>query len=114
VNKTFPSGRGFIVGIGSYDSLSDLGLAPVYDADDIEKMLTSEKHCGYLAANVQVLRDAQASGDAIIAGLRDLAATAQPTDTVVVYFSGHGAQRLSGPDVGTYLCPLEFDSLRPR
>ncbi|WP_066271146.1 caspase family protein [Hydrogenophaga palleronii] len=114
MKKTFSSGRGFIIGIGGYDSLSDLGLAPVYDADDMEKLLTSEKHCGYLTANVQVLRNTQASRDAIIAGLRDLAATAQPTDTVVVYFSGHGAQRLDGPDMGTYLCPPEFDSLRPR
>lgn len=114
MKKTFPSGRGFIIGIGAYDSLPDLGLAPVYDADDIEKLLTSEKHCGYLTANVQVLRNAQASRDAIIAGLRHLAATAQPTDTVVVYFSGHGAQRLSGPDVGTYICPQQFDGQRPR
>jgi uncharacterized caspase-like protein len=33
---------------------------------------------------------------------------------VVLYFSGHGAQRLSGPDFGTYLCPPEFHSLQPR
>lgn len=114
MRKIFHSGRALIVGIGSYVSLPDLDSAPVNDADDIEKLLISEKHCGYPAANVQVLRNAQASRDAIIAGLMHLAATAQPTDTVVVYFSGHGAQRPDGPDVGTYLCPSEFESMRPR
>lgn len=114
MSKSFHSGRAFIVGIGDYETLSDLGLAPVYDADDIEKLLVSPKHCGYPAANVRVLRNLEASRSAIISGLRELAAQAKPSDTVVVYFSGHGAQRTSGPDVGTYLCPPEFESKRPR
>lgn len=114
MNKSFRSGRAFIVGIGAYDTLSDLGLAPVYDADDVEKLLASPKHCGYSATNVCVLRNREASRSAIISGLQDLAAQSQPTETVVVYFSGHGTQRTSGPDLGTYLCPPEFDSKRPR
>lgn len=114
MSKSFHSGRAFIVGIGDYENLSDLGLAPVYDADDVEKLLVSPKHCGYPAANVRVLRNRDASRSAIIAGLQDLAAQAQPTDTVVFYFSGHGAQRTAGLDVGTYLCPPEFDGKRPR
>lgn len=114
MSKSFHSGRAFIVGIGDYDNLSDLGVAPVYDANDVEKLLVSPKHCGYPAANVQVLRNREASRSAIIAGLQDLAAQAQITDTVVFYFSGHGAQRTAGLDVGTYLCPPEFDSKRPR
>jgi uncharacterized caspase-like protein len=114
VSNSFHSGRAFIVGIGDYDTLSDLGLAPVFDADDVEKLLISPKHCGYPAANVRVLRNREASRSAIISGLQELAAQAQPSDTVVVYFSGHGAQRTSGPDVGTYLCPSDFESERPR
>ncbi|BBL25093.1 caspase family protein [Comamonas terrigena] len=114
MSKSFHSGRAFIVGIGDYDNLSDLGLAPVYDADDVEKLLVSPKHCGYPTANVRILRNREASRSAIIAGLQELAAQSQPNDTVVVYFSGHGAQRTAGPDVGTYLCPPEFDSTRPR
>jgi len=114
MSKSFHSGRAFIVGIGDYDNLSDLGLAPVYDADDVEKLLVSPKHCGYPTANVRVLRNREVSRSAIIAGLQDLATQSQPSDTVVFYFSGHGAQRTAGPDVGTYLCPPEFDGKRPR
>lgn len=114
MSKSFHTGRAFIVGIGDYETLSDLGLAPIYDADDVENLLVNPKHCGYPAANVRVLRNREASRSAIISGLQELAVQAQPSDTVVVYFSGHGAQRTSGPDVGTYLCPFEFESTRPR
>jgi hypothetical protein len=114
MSKSFHSGRAFIVGIGDYDNLSDLGLAPVYDADEFEKLLVSPKHCGYPTANVRVLRNREATRSAIIAGLQELAAQSQPSDTVVFYFSGHGTQRTAGPDVGTYLCPHEFDGKRPR
>ncbi|TAL86445.1 MAG: caspase family protein [Rhodanobacter sp.] len=114
MSKTFQSGRALVIGVGEYDSLSPLGLAPVYDADDVADLLTGANYCGYPAENMQVLRNADASRTAIIDGLKRLAADARAGDTVVVYFSGHGAQRLSGPDIGTYLCPPEFDSCRPR
>lgn len=114
MSKTFQSGRALVIGIGEYDSLGALGSEPVYDADELAKLLGSAKHCGYPPENVQVLRNADASRTAIVDGLKKLATDARAGDTVVVYFSGHGAQRLSGPDVGTYLCPPEFDSSRPR
>ncbi|MGX4641682.1 caspase family protein [Massilia sp. SYSU DXS3249] len=114
MSKTFQSGRALVIGIGKYDSLSDLGSEPVYDADGLAKLLTSAEHCGYPLENVQILRDADASRSAIVDGLKKLATDTRAGDTVIVYFSGHGAQRLSGPDLGTYLCPPEFDSSRPR
>jgi metacaspase-1 len=114
MSKTFQSGRALIIGVGEYDSLAALGSEPVYDADDVANLLVSAKHCGYPAENVQVLRNADVSRTVIIDGLKKLAADTRPGDTVVVYFSGHGAQRLSGPDIGTYLCPPEFESSQPR
>lgn len=114
MSKTFQSGRALVIGIGEYDSLGALGSEPVYDAEDVAKLLTSDKHCGYPPENVQVLRNADASRTAIVDGLKKLTVDARAGDTVIVYFSGHGAQRLSGPDVGTYLCPPEFDSFQPR
>jgi hypothetical protein len=114
MSKTFQFGRGLVIGIGEYDSLGALGLAPVFDADDVTKLLTSANHCGYPPENVRVLRNADASRTAIVDELKKLAGDTRAGETVVVYFSGHGAQRLSGPDLGTYLCPPEFDSFRPR
>lgn len=114
MSTTFTSGRALVIGVGEYDSLTRLGSAPVYDAEDITSFLASIKHCGYLAENVQLLRNADASRTAILDGLKKLAVDAQANDTVVVYFSGHGAQWLSGANVGTYLCPPEFDINRPR
>lgn len=114
MSKNFESGRAFVIGVGEYDLLSPLGSAPVYDAEDIANLLGSAKHCGYRAENVHLLRNANASRTTIVDGLKKLAADAQAGDTVVVYFSGHGAQLLSGSNVGTYLCPPDFDPYRPR
>lgn len=114
MSKPFDSGRALVVGIGQYQELDPLGTAPINDAEDVTKLLLSPRHCGYQAKNVQTLLNGDASKAAIVAGLQKLAANAQPNDTVVVYFSGHGAQRLSGPDAGTYLCPPEFESARPQ
>lgn len=85
----------------------------MHDARDVAKLLQSATHCGYPSKNVQVLVDASADRAAIVAGLQKLASDAQPNETVVVYFSGHGAQRLSGADMGTYLCPADFERARP-
>lgn len=114
MRKTFQSGRALVIGIGEYDSLSSLGSAPVYDAEDVVSLLTNANHGGYLAENVHLLRNADASRPAIVDALKKLAGDAQAGDTVVVYFSGHGAQRLSGSNEGTYLCPPEFDTYRPQ
>lgn len=114
MSKKFNSGRALLVGIGDYQELDSLGSEPINDAEDVTKLFVSLKHCGYPVENVQTLVNADASRAAIVAGLRKLAVDAQPNDTIVFYFSGHGAQRLSGPDVGTYLCPPEFERARPR
>lgn len=114
MNKTFQNGRALVIGVGKYDFLSQLGSAPVSDADDVAKLLNSPGHCGYPVANVQVLRNAEATRTTILDGLKQLAANSQVGDTVVVYFSGHGAQWTTGADPGTYLCPPEFDIFRPR
>lgn len=114
MNKTFQNGRALVIGVGKYDLLSSLGSAPISDADDVAKLLTSPAHCGYPVDNVQVLRNAEVSRTAILDGLKQLAANSQVGDTVVVYFSGHGAQWTTGGDPGTYLCPPEFDTSLPR
>lgn len=114
MSKLFSFGRALVIGIGDYVHLSSLSPEPVYDAQDVAKLLVSPTHCGYPPENVHTLLDAQASRAAIVAALQKLAMDAQSGDTVVVYFSGHGAQRLSGIDVGTYLCPHDFHSARVR
>lgn len=114
MNKSFHSGRALIIGIGEYDSLNSLGVEPINDADGVANILISSKYCGYLPENVQVLRNGDASKISIVKGLKKLATETQTGDTVIVYFSGHGAQRMTGQDIGTYLCPPEFEGSRPR
>jgi hypothetical protein len=113
MSKTFQNGRALVIGVGKYEFLNSLGSAPVSDADDVAKLLTSPAHCGYPVSSVQVLRDGDVSRATILDGLKRLAAHSQAGDTVVVYFSGHGAQFKTGTDAGTYLCPPEFDIYKP-
>lgn len=113
MNKTFHNGRALVIGVGKYEWLNSLGSSPVSDADDVAKILTSPAHCGYPLSNVQVLRDGEVSRAAILDGLKRLAANSQAGDTVIVYFSGHGAQFTTGADSGTYLCAPEFDIYKP-
>lgn len=114
MSKHFEFGRALVIGVGQYQELSDLGRTPSDDALDIAKLFVNPKYCGYADSNVQVLLEGAATKAAIVAALQKLAYEATPDDTVVMYFSGHGAQRLSGPDEGTYLCPPEYERARPR
>jgi hypothetical protein len=64
---------------------------------------------GYPAANLALLLDEQATKGAINDRLDWLARRAGPDDTVVIFFAGHGAQRIGGFEPGEYLCPVEAD-----
>ncbi len=107
----FKTGFALTIGIGAYQHLSPLTKSPT-DAQDIADLLVQQ--CGYPAAQVAALTDAEATKAAINAKLEWLARRATENDTVVIFFSGHGAQRLGGFDPGEYLCPVETDSYNLR
>lgn len=107
----FEAGYALTIGIGAYKHLSHLTKSPT-DAQDIADLLVQQ--CGYPPAQVAALTDAQATKAAINAKLEWLARRATQDDTVVIFFSGHGAQRLGGFDPGEYLCPVEADSYNLR
>lgn len=76
----------FIVGIDDYPGeRSDLGAA-VNDANDVERAMLV---LGARADQVLTLRDTQATGDAIRAGLDWLMANAGPDAVAVFFYAGH-------------------------
>lgn len=112
---TFDAGKALLIGIGQgYPGRLKLPGVVRADAEEVARVLTDPAFCGYSTGNVQLLLDAQATRADIIRGLHSLANTAQHDDTVFFFFSGHGGQRTIGADVGTYLCPVDFDSNNPR
>ena len=78
---------GLVVGVDDYvGTLNDLGGA-VNDAGDIADALTAAG-----ASKVTLLTDGAATKAAIADGWRDLVAAAEPGDTIVFSYAGHGGQ----------------------
>jgi len=89
------NGYALVIAISNYQTVSRLPAAVQNDARDVQAALISPSHCGYPPTNVKLLLDGEATLAEIRAQLSWLAGVAGPDDSVVIYFSGHGA-RLSG------------------
>jgi uncharacterized caspase-like protein len=104
----FDKGRALVIGVANYDEVSSLPEAVLNDARDVASVLQSSDYCGFPAANVRILLNDQATLSAIKHALGDLASVARPDDTVVIFFSGHGARLRQGTDETSAL--VSFDS----
>ncbi len=93
------------IGIAQYRHLPSLTKTTV-DARDLLNLLAQS---GYPDSNLIGLLDEQATKAAISDKLDLLARRAGPNDTVLIFFSGHGAQRIGGFEPGEYLCPVDAD-----
>lgn len=100
-----PQGNAFalLVGIAAYRSIRPLSKT-VTDARDLHDVLLKN---GHPTNNMALLCDSEATKAAISDRLEWLARCAGPNDTVVIFFSGHGAQYVGGFWPGEYLCPVE-------
>lgn len=100
-----PSMRRFalLIGIGAYTNVRPLNKT-VTDASDIHSLLLTH---GYEAGKCRVLLDKSATKAAISDALDQLARAVGPDDSVLLFFSGHGARRVGGFEPGEYLCPVE-------
>jgi hypothetical protein len=107
-------GRALIVGIANYTKVRQLSETVLDDARDVAALLQSPDRCGYRPANVETLLDERATADGIRAGLARLAREADPGDTVMLFFSGHGGRVEVGPGAGAYLIPFDCDPDRLR
>ena len=88
----FAGGHALVIAVANYAQVPVLPCSVLNDAQDVVATLTSAAHCGYAPQNVKLLLDSQATLDAIRKELDSLAARAQPSDTVLIFFSGHGAR----------------------
>jgi uncharacterized caspase-like protein len=106
MSDQFDQGHALVIGIADYLHARKLPPTVAKDATDLATLLQSPS-CGYLPGNVHVLTNGQATAANVRKGLNDLAKSVGEDGTAVVYFSGHGGQRLSGDDQGTYLIPYD-------
>lgn len=88
----FKNGQALVIGVAEYDEITRLHEVVENDACDVAAVLRSRNYCSFPAENVRILLNAEATLSAIKDALADLAAAAGADDTVVVFFSGHGAR----------------------
>ena len=104
----FDRGYALLVGVGAYRRLRRLRKT-TSDARALYDLLTDRVYAGYPGSHVRLLLDDEATKGAINDALDRLAQDVSADDIVVIFFSGHGAQRIGGFEPGEYLCPVEAD-----
>ena len=105
----FATGHAVVVGVANYIHGPPLPGAVLNDARDVAAALTSSAYCGYEARNVHLLLDGDATLERIRAVLASVAGASGPDDTVVIFFSGHGANLGDPADPESALLPVECD-----
>ncbi|MDE6022515.1 MAG: caspase family protein [Muribaculaceae bacterium] len=85
----FAEKRALLVGIGKYDT-KNTGWSVIHGDDDAERMRHALIKNGVKAENITVLKNREATKDAIVGALKGLAARCKPGDQVLFLFSGHG------------------------
>lgn len=107
--KNFDGGRALVIGIGEgYCPSLQLPSLVRKDAEAVAQLLCDPKLCGYPPSQVRLLLDEQATKSNIVDALRELAATAKPDDTVVIFYSGHGGRKIDAPEYAGYLYPADY------
>lgn len=96
-------------GLSGIPGASALPKSVRADAESVARTLMDPALCGYPSGNVQLLLDDQATLANIVAGLEKLAQEAKPSDTVFVFFSGHGGQRVGSSGMESFLVPVDYD-----
>jgi metacaspase-1 len=107
----FAYGHALVIGIAGYQAVSSLPAVVRNDASTLRHLLVDPARCGYPPGQVSLLLDKQATRDNLRQTLDDLAQRTTPDDTVVLFFSGHGARDSDG---AAYLLPHDcrLDSLQ--
>ncbi len=109
VTAAFATGHAIVIGVANYRNVLPLPEAVLNDAKDVAAVLKSSAYCGYEPHNVHLLLDADATLKQIRKALATVAKNSGPHDTVVIFFSGHGARLGDPADPESALLPVECD-----
>ena len=114
VTGDFATGYAVVIGVANYRNVRPpLPEAVLNDARDIAAVLTSNAYCGYESRDVHLLLDGEATLTRIKTALDSVAKTSGPDDTVVIFFSGHGALIGDPADPESALLPVEWNGRTP-
>ncbi len=102
-----PSAHALVIGVAAYRQIRPLPPVVTNDARAVADLLTDGRYCGYLPEHVRLLRDEEATREALRRALADLAASTNAESSVFIYFTGHGGRVESGPQAGEFLLPVD-------
>ena len=98
---TFKEGHALIIGVRSHRHSAANDVPITYsDAEAVQRILIDPTRCGYPEKQVKFLHDDTATAQGIKDALDALANDVKKTDTVALFFAGHGA---FGTDDNYYL-----------
>lgn len=109
MTESLGTGHAVVIGIAKYGNVPPLPDAVLNDARDVAETLISSAYCGYDAHNVHLLLDNDASLERMRRILASVAATSSPDDSVIIFFSGHGARLGDPEDPESALLPVDCD-----
>lgn len=109
VMGNFATGHAIVIGVANYKNVQPLPDSVLNDARDVAAVLKAKEYCGYDERNVHLLLDDDATLERIRAALASVAGASRPDDTVVIFFSGHGANLGNPADPESALLPVECD-----
>lgn len=94
---SFETGHALVIGVGQYQTMSAYNV-PIArkDAEAVGAALQDSARCGYPAAQVTLLTDEKATRPAILAALDGFASRLQDTNTLFLFFAGHGVYGTDG------------------
>jgi hypothetical protein len=96
-----------IAAAAGYPAVRPLPPIVLEDARCIYTALVDPQGGGYAPEHTRLLLDHQASQSGLRAGLAELARGCDADSTAFLFFSGHGARILKGPNSGEYLLPFD-------
>lgn len=104
---TMESAHALVIGIADYPHVTKLPATVLDDARAVRDVLVDPQLCGYPTQNVQLLLDAAATREAILAAMAHLAEASDADSSVLIYVSSHGGRVDEGPAAGQYLIPVD-------
>lgn len=94
---SFTQGHALIVGVGNYAHIPGANVPiAIDDSRAVETVIIDQNLCGYLSTQVEFVADQDATRIGTLSALDRLARRAGETDTVLLFYCGHGALGTDG------------------
>src|ERR1051326_6822977 len=93
---SFDRGHALVIGVGAYQNPAWSAPIMVTEAQEVFKALTDPQVSAYPPGQVTFLHDEQTTRDGVTTALKQLAGAVNASNTVMLFFCGHGVLGTDG------------------